>query len=320
MIYVSTITLTSAIFSGTQKSLCIAIQGACVPLAGLFYPYLLDLLVSTYGLRGTFSVLSGVFCNSFAFSLMVWLHRSDLNLHTVKRNIGTEQEHQCDSETSTKGKLFTNLKNFIKDLMTKRFICLLVATAISVSTSNGFLDFVFDISHWKGFNNSEAKMSFVAYNICGVIFCVTPGLIKQISDIDTYFYPFGLAVIAFIGSITIWYASSFAVYTIGLACMSAVPGLLSSAFMICANLARLEQVSVAIGMFDTLIGFLSAGIGPIYGVIRDKTGHYNAVFLIFAVAQGIASLLFIGDIISRKLKLPVHKDIDGIDNRVNDEC
>ncbi|XP_060582730.1 uncharacterized protein LOC132739095 isoform X2 [Ruditapes philippinarum] len=120
----------------------------------------------------------------------------------------------------------------------------------------------------------------------------------------------------------IWYlyatigvlGDTYVMYAIGLSCMSAVFGLVACAFIICANLVRLEHVNVAIGLIMTLGGLLSIGMGPIYGVIRDNTGSYNSVFPIFATAQGIAAVLLIEDFISRKLKKQPMKDVNNVDN------
>ncbi|XP_060582729.1 monocarboxylate transporter 12-like isoform X1 [Ruditapes philippinarum] len=315
LFYVSFLTVINRTFKGKQRAWCIAIQGPCPSIAGLFYPYLLDELVSTYGVRGTFLVIGGVFCNSFVFSLMVWFRRSDFTLQPEDK-LAEQEKHYYNtmSNNPKKEQMCASVGSLFKGVMTKRYICLLVAATVSVGTADAFLDFVFDISHWKGFDNSEANMVFVFFNICGIIFCIVPGLIQQVLDIDTYLLPFGLALFACSGCLIVMFADTYVMYAIGLSCMSAVFGLVACAFIICANLVRLEHVNVAIGLIMTLGGLLSIGMGPIYGVIRDNTGSYNSVFPIFATAQGIAAVLLIEDFISRKLKKQPMKDVNNVDN------
>jgi hypothetical protein len=102
---------------------------------------------------------------------MVWLRRNDLTLQPEDKP--AEKEKHCYNTISKKPRkeqICVNVESFFNGLMTKRYICLLVAASISVGISDAFLDFVFDISHWKGFNNSEAKMVFVVYNLCSIFF------------------------------------------------------------------------------------------------------------------------------------------------------
>jgi uncharacterized membrane protein len=265
-LYVISITLAATIQNKKQKLLGIAIHSTCVPVAGLIYPHLLDLLTSSYGLCGTFLILGGVFCNSYVFSLMIWLRRSEF---VINNSNGTGAVNgKCLEETGEKSKekyLCRHVKNFIKKLITVRYICLLTATAVSMSTLNGYLDFVFDISYWKGYSEVHARNVFVIYNISTIVFTLLPGILKQKLDIDTYYFPFMLALIGLVGSVVIRYSNTFVMYAIGTACIGAIPGVLASAFIICAQLVRLEQISVGIGMFDTVMGFLSAGTGPLFG-------------------------------------------------------
>ena len=266
LIYIISITIAATIECRKQKSLGIAIHSTCVPVAGLIYPYLLNYLTSVYGLNGTFLVLGGVFCNSFAFSLMIWFRCNDFIIRKNQNTGNVSEENTKITCDNTRGKqLCINLKMFVKKAMSIRFVSLVIAAAFAVSTLNGYLDFVFDISDWKGYKELQARNLFTIYNIFAIFFSLSPGVLRQKLNIDTYYYPFGLTLIGLSGSLVIRYSKTYIMYAIGTACMGAIAGVISSGCIICAHLVPLEQISVALGLFETGFGLLSAGIGPLYG-------------------------------------------------------
>ena len=267
LIFIITLTIAATFESQKQKSLAIAIHNTNVPAAGLIYPYLLDYLTSAYGLNGTFLVLGGVFCNSFAFSLMLWFRRNEFIIRKEKNTgIVRDEDTEITHDNSRVKHLCISLKMFVKKLMSIRFVCLVIAAAFAISTLNGYLDFVFDISDWKGYNELQARNLFTIYNIFTIFFCLSPGVLRQ-KNIDIYYYPFVLALIGLSGSLVKLYSKTYIMYAIGTACMGAIPGVLSSGFIICSNLVPIELISVAVGSINTVNGLLSAGIGPLYGNI-----------------------------------------------------
>ncbi|XP_060582731.1 monocarboxylate transporter 11-like [Ruditapes philippinarum] len=64
-LYVISITLAATIQNKKQKLLGIAIHSTCVPVAGLIYPHLLDLLTSSYGLCGVIRDNTGSYNDAF---------------------------------------------------------------------------------------------------------------------------------------------------------------------------------------------------------------------------------------------------------------
>ena len=158
MIFVASITLVGKIFKGNQRSLCMSIYGTVVPVAGIFYPYLLEYLTNKYDLNGALLVISGIFCHGYIFSIILWFRRHELIIKTENSAEHVEHRHENVS-------LCMKLSNFIKQMVSVRFACLLGATALSVSSLNGFLTFAFDIAKWKGFQDSNANLLFIIYTI-----------------------------------------------------------------------------------------------------------------------------------------------------------
>ena len=164
------------------------------------------------------------------------------------------------------GLRFGKLRVLFKELMTKPYVCLVLAFAFGNISLNGYLGVKIDIALWKGLNASEGLSSFLAFNCSNIVSRLVPGLLKERKGINSFFYPVFSAMSGFCGQLLIYFSGHVSVYMVGVCfCGIAFGGIVSSSINATVRIVRLELVPIAVGFLISVNGVLIVGVGPLFG-------------------------------------------------------
>ncbi|XP_053393586.1 monocarboxylate transporter 7-like [Mercenaria mercenaria] len=94
-IHVISIVVIQQMFPQRLQPICFAIHGTGVNIAGILYPLLIERLLDTYGVHGTFLILGGMFMNSFAASIL-------LSYNTRYRKVNSRQAEKIKCSKNTR--------------------------------------------------------------------------------------------------------------------------------------------------------------------------------------------------------------------------
>ena len=86
LLYLSANQAASACFRGKNALVALSVVTSCVGVGGIFYPYLLQYLIDSYGVRGALLIVSAITMNAIPLSLL-WVRKEEDLL-----------EEECNSE------------------------------------------------------------------------------------------------------------------------------------------------------------------------------------------------------------------------------
>ncbi|XP_053383952.1 monocarboxylate transporter 2-like [Mercenaria mercenaria] len=96
-IHVISVVVIQQMFPQRLQPMCFAIQGTGVNIAGILYPLLIERLLDTYGVHGTFLILGGMFMNSFAAPMLL-----SYNTNTEYRKVKDRQDEKIECSENTR--------------------------------------------------------------------------------------------------------------------------------------------------------------------------------------------------------------------------
>ncbi|XP_060566877.1 uncharacterized protein LOC132725711 isoform X2 [Ruditapes philippinarum] len=228
---------------------------------------------------------------------------------TVKnKSTPVANETQAAKLETTKYTKVTKLKRhfetvhcLLKEIMTKPYVCLVLAFAFGNISLNGYLGVKLDIAMWKGLSESEGLSSFLAFNCSNIVSRFIPGLLKERKGINSFVYPVISAVSGFCGQLLIYFSGQISVYMIGVClCGIAFGGIVSSSINATVRIVSLEQVPIAVGFLISVNGILIVGVGPLFGAVRDISGSYGSVIMTICSAQAAAAIFYLAAMFLRK--------------------
>ena len=247
-----------------QLVLGITIHTSMVSIAGIIYPYLLKWLAQTYGLNGTFLILGGLFTNTFVFFAFLWQQHLAENSDFIAESEGNTDE---DTQIVSFCDEVRQILNVFRSLISIPFVCLIVALALAISCVNAYLELAFDIAAWKGYNESETKELFVILNCLNVFATLTPGIIKQKFEVNSFIFLIISSFAGCVGHVLINSSNSYLMYAVASGCIGLVPGgIIAVSLTFIMETMKKKQVSVATGLMFTVTGVLSAAVGPLFGM------------------------------------------------------
>ncbi|XP_060564481.1 monocarboxylate transporter 2-like [Ruditapes philippinarum] len=292
--HVCAVTSVNRIFADDEKQLvlCVAIHTASTTSAGIIYPYILNWLVNSYGLSGTFLILGGLYCNSFVLFVFIWQQEMSGNLSVIYRS-----EKEGDSENLTLIERPCMVYHYVlktfQQISSIPFVSLLVGNGLAIASMNGYFELAFDIADWKGFNESQTKELFVILNCFNVLATLAPGLVKWKFKTHSFIFVTLSSLAGFVGYMLMYASTNYLTYAVASACVGLVSGgIISGSISFVMETMHKEQISVAIGLMLTVNGILSAVSGPLFGSIRDATSSYDIVLIMISTILAVSSILY----------------------------
>ncbi|WAR30282.1 hypothetical protein MAR_032824 [Mya arenaria] len=274
---VSGIIITSAAaigrhFHGKQGIFFVSFINVGSGLGGVSFPYLFNYLTDTFGLRGTCLITGGIFLHMIPLTLL-WKppitrkSRQSTNLQDVAGE-DNKAYHAGRSELNDADQVWNSRTN--------------KSDVIDATLTNQTLTSV------KGENNTS--------NGDGGAVCTT--LKKLLADTAYMYFAFGIATAYSCNTVFYVYVvdalqdSGFSEINATLA--GTAIGMFSSTFGVATlKLVGTERQATAMGICLSLSGITNAVLGPIGGLIRDKTGSYTIPFLLSASVEVLAIVLLI---------------------------
>jgi hypothetical protein len=264
--YISSVVVVGRMFKGQKRVLYLSIQTAISSLSGLIYPYILEWLIGSYGLNGTFLLLGAIYSNKIPFLILCITNRKSLATDVAAKNdINAVCEKEKPINKAKKNVILDSVQNF-KQMMNITFSLIILASGVSVAGINGFIGLVLDITLWKGFTNFQALFTFVIFNIANTLSRLVPGFLKQIKGFDSFIYPIISTLFGFIGQLLFFFGNSYSVFMTGV-CLTGlcIGGIISSQLLVLVEIVRPENIPVASGLLLTVTGIISVSTGPVFG-------------------------------------------------------
>jgi hypothetical protein len=236
------------------------------------YPLLIEKLLINYGVNGTFLVLGGITLNSCVASWFLFLKRkrSVASNHTKREGEKTAMIPEDNDEEkmykNTKEQLDTDTAVYVRSsLLTRMYMVLLVASALSIPSVNTFLGLTVDIFVWKGFSVSQGLFSFVPFNIISILSKFIPVLAKKVPGISSFSLPILFCMCGLLGQILVYFSSSYVLMLVGTGFAGLSQGGFPALLIAAVKIVRPEEWPVASGLLVTIIGITTAVLGPAFG-------------------------------------------------------
>ncbi|XP_045206799.2 monocarboxylate transporter 13-like [Mercenaria mercenaria] len=315
LVFSSCIVVVERVFEGPKRLLCLAVLNTSTVVTAIFYPYFMKWLTEMYGLNGMFLILAGLSLNIFVLFTMCWTNRvADINARAQEATSTKTELDDCTG-SSRKGcnsliDIMLNCIAHANKLFHVPYVLVLISSSLSLAILNGYVGVMFDIALWKGMTSSQGYITFVVYYSCTAVSCVVVGLLKQKKGVNSLVYPILSTFCGCCGQLLIIFTSKYAVYMLGTALTGMTyGGVIASSLSVIVQMVSQKQVPVATGLFSTLEGLASLGVGPLYGSIRDISGSYRSVLVTITCVQALSSALFtIALITNRRRKKRLQPD------------
>ncbi|XP_053378721.1 monocarboxylate transporter 12-B-like [Mercenaria mercenaria] len=295
MTYISCVVAIGREFSGSQRTLCLAILNSSHVVASIAYPYCLEWLTEQYGLTGTFLILGGFTFNAMVFFAICLVNRDKCKNNKTSVCYDAENGHnvQFDKTKTSLRRRVSNVFFKSKKYLSTPYLFILVAAGILLSSLDGYLAVMFDIALWKQIDSSRALLSFVIFSSFSAVSCLVPGLLKQIKGINSCIYPIFASLAGGIGQLIVYFSNNYITYMTGTSLIGvAYGGIVSSSMNAVVKIVELEFVPVATGLLLTVEGLLAIGSGPLFGWLRDTTGSYGSVLMAIMAVHWLSLVLY----------------------------
>ncbi|XP_052789051.1 monocarboxylate transporter 12-like isoform X1 [Mya arenaria] len=319
-------------FHGKQGIFFVSFINVGSGLGGVSFPYLFNYLTDTFGLRGTCLITGGIFLHMIPLTLLwkppitrksrqstnlqdvagednkayhagrselndadqVWnsrTNKSDVIDATLTNQTLTSVKGENNTSNGDGGAVCTTLKKLLADTAYMYF-AFGIATAYSCNTV--FYVYVVDALQDSGFSEINATLGLLLMNLAGILGRFLPGSLTQTKHITVLKIPMIACIMIILSQLGLTLISS--VFTNFLSCILAgtAIGMFSSTFGVATlKLVGTERQATAMGICLSLSGITNAVLGPIGGLIRDKTGSYTIPFLLSASVEVLAIVLLI---------------------------
>lgn len=271
MVFVSSIVVVERVFEKSQRLLALSILNTATVITAIFYPYVLRWLTNLYGLNGMFLILGGVCCNVFV--LYTICRRSPIvvqeftkRLENTSDVVKSETEHDQQVTTTKWRNVMSVCALDTKELFTKPYVCVLLASDLSIASLTGYLGVMFDISMWRGLSSSKRLTSAVVFYSFTTASCLLVGIFQQKKGVNSILYQILSTLCGCISSLLLYFFSGYVIHTVGTSLIGvAFGGIVSSSVNTIVQIVRTKQVPLAMGFLHTLEGLFSFGVGPLYG-------------------------------------------------------
>lgn len=266
MVFVSCLTVAGQIYSGTKRLYSVTAINASIPVGALIYPFVLEWLRNNYGLYGTFLILSGITCNTFALYVVCFINREKIRKEATRNG---ESKQTCSKATCGRGKTYE------QRLLSIPFVSMLFGLGISIGALNGFIQLMLDISTWKGLTEIQGLASIVIYHFVNIFARLLPAIVKHTKDINAFICATVSAICGCIGQLILYFTSGVLPYIAGISLSGvALGGILSSSLVIVVEMVRQERKPLAYGLLNTVNGLVSTIAGYMLGKIFYVNNEY----------------------------------------------
>lgn len=280
MLIISSVVVAERVFEKSQRLLVLSILNTATIITAIFYPYFLEWLTNLYGLNGMFLILGGICCNVFV--LYVVCRTSP----TIIQEFTKPLENTSDVVKSGTGQVTTTKwRNLVsvcalgtKELFTKPFVFVLLASDLSIASLDGYLGLMFDISLWKGLSSSRRLTSAVVYYSFTTASCLLVGIFQLKKGVNSILYQILSTLCGCVGSLLLYLFPGYILHTVGTSLLGTTfGGIISSSVNAIVQIVSKKQIPLALGFLHTLEGLFSFGVGPLFGKLFIIFHHLKLI-------------------------------------------
>ncbi|XP_052761231.1 monocarboxylate transporter 6-like isoform X2 [Mya arenaria] len=312
LLYVVCITTISQAFTGRQRHVCLSILGTGTGLAGVFYPFLLPSLVEAFGLMGTFLVLGGVFLNVWTIPVLIYWNQPRKMTSEIPDTTCDNDNARCGPKAvntiCASGALYwqqiVNAARKVvlemREVLFLENVLNMVGTGLLLAVNNAYLTLQLDIAIWRGLSREVGLNAFVVVNSVNVIAGLVTGLLKQIPGLSYSCLLIVVAVFGLAGSLLILLSSGAPLYFLASTLIGVSLGGVLTSSLIGLKIVRQELISVASGTLITMIGLMTAVLGPLLGYFRDISSDYNLMLYIAITIDVLVVILYVTAFLARR--------------------
>ncbi|CAG0883069.1 unnamed protein product [Darwinula stevensoni] len=259
------------IYFNRHRGLALGCFNASASIGRVLFPLIIDALLSYYGSRGTFLILSGVAANTLVAAGL---------LHPIERHCRSDKgcHRLLPREKALKPLLAKEVEKMQKGLRNPLLLLVTLSDSLFWMSFSNFNFLLPIFVQEKGFGRQQAAVLLsVASSVDIVARIGLPVLVdrKLVHPRDGYIA--GLVIVAafafLLPSLTTsmsWLVALSAIYGIG--CGAAV----SHYGLLLVHYFGLENLPVASSLTMFFKGIVVLGLGHLIGVLRDSTGQYDA--------------------------------------------
>ncbi|KAL4221245.1 hypothetical protein ACF0H5_019509 [Mactra antiquata] len=254
--------------------------------------------ITNVSLIGSILVPLGLFISLLASSIHVVLIGFGLITEDVVltkfTNISEITHDVLPATDIVQSETYTGLQKIKDNLFghfSSAFLCVLIASSLSLGTEYSFLALYIDILEFKGFSNQLALNAYLPLHIFALICRFVPGLSDKLNTIWL------LAVFSICGAtgqVVIMFSFNYylSLFGVGLSGMT-LGGVVAAGTIEVANTVSKTRFPVAFGQILTGSGLVATSVAPLYGALRDTWGNYDIVLASTAVLQFVSAILFV---------------------------
>ncbi|KAL4221248.1 hypothetical protein ACF0H5_019512 [Mactra antiquata] len=189
---------------------------------------------------------------------------------------------------------YTGLKKIKDDLFghfSPAFLCVLIASSLSLGTEYSFLALYIDILEFKGFSNQLALNGYIPLQTFALLCRFVPGISNKL---DTTWLLAVFSGCGAIGQVVIMFSFNYylTLFGVGLSGMT-LGGVVAAGTIEVANTVSKTRFPVAFGQILTGSGLVATSVAPLHGALRDTWGNYDIVLASTAVLQFVSAILFV---------------------------
>lgn len=260
-LFISAVQALGQCFWGQARLIAVAVGQTAFSVGSMVYPYLVDWLVISYGLKGTLLILGGIMLNAIPLAF-TWDN---------SKQIDKDSNH---SEQSAKPcGVFSTIISIIKY---SPFSFVLFGIGLSLTAVTIFEILSLDILESSGLSHDQSIVAYVAMKAAVIPACLVPGFINKLPRCSSGMSPVIGALVGGTGLILLNYISGFT----GCIALFIVIGIARGIISSCQTVVPLKMLGTSkhatgVGLILCLSGVSTTAIGPLNGRYNLFATHQN---------------------------------------------
>ncbi|KAL3892037.1 hypothetical protein ACJMK2_004277 [Sinanodonta woodiana] len=272
-------------FTGNAGIIALSVQTTASGVGRILFTYILTACSETFHLQWSLLLMGAMLLNCSILPFL-WQTEQSSNRQKATQSIDKtcEKQYFCFQ--------------CVPVLMNKIFIIFCLIAAFSLVPHGGFLIVFTDVLRNQGLSEESITTVYLIHSISSLVGRISFVLLKQVPRIDIFFIALLLACMSIISFSTIHLAEDFKTAAIAWFFLGFEGGAMVSAIPV-GTLIILgpKQMPSGMGFIFTVTGVGSVVVGPIIGLIRDRTGSYSMSLWTSTTSAGTAAVLCIAAII-----------------------
>ncbi|KAL3892038.1 hypothetical protein ACJMK2_004278 [Sinanodonta woodiana] len=287
VILLSVNTILSHHFTGNAGIIALSVQSTASGVGRILFTYILTACSETFGLQGSLLLMGAVLLNCSILPFL-W-HTKQSSERTISRTLQTTTPAV---ETNLEKQYFCF--KCVPILKHKIFMIFCLGAAFCLVPHIGFSIVFTDVLRNQGLSEENITTLYFIHSLSSLVGRISFGLFKQVPRISILSIVLLLACMSFISFSTIHLATDFTTAAIACFCLGFEGGATVSAVPIgTLTILGPQHMPSGMGFIFSVRGVGSVVVGPIIGLIRDRTGSYAMSLWTATTSAGAAAVLFL---------------------------